>query len=667
VTTPYTDTGKSWVDTPAPTTPVFAQEIKEWDRARKGFLGTGFSVCASRSTMADFLNGNNSLVALTAGTSRFCKIRHEVIWGSRTLKLVYGNFYCSASGTTEVNGPTNLTIRAAVEYAGTRYPVVFDTGNSRSSSSITLAPGGWAIGTAELSTETVPGQPLYSLTLTTPDGVRTMPPAGVTINTWDFAYDMTTPTPGAAGDPITNGAGAPAIGNVNGVIAYHPYAILGPGGGGSIMVVGDSIVAGAGDFVLDQNSSYAGDNGGYVARALIGARFWRAAMYGDNFNAHKASMTKRLTVAASCDKMIISMGTNDIVAGRTLAAIQQDMIDVWFRYADQVRDIVIVTIPPRTTAVGSNWGTGAQTGATGNGAASVFTQIRAWMLDGCPIAVTYNGDGSVVTYTPAAVATTFGNILRCKVYQSPGAQASNPMHPLTAVVDAMTYVLAADGWSWRANTTETTTTDGIHPSSFAHTPMSRIIRNALPALDSTEDPPPPMGAGSLPFPYLGWTYDPAAHDTGATMTLTAGTVYLFEVDVRAGLVSAVDFVVQTLATSTSLTFAAVGVYDKYRNLIATTGDIQTTFETTGFKTATFTVPITVPSGRIYIGMFGIGFALGPRAQTALTAGMLSGGRATPPFRVASADTARATASLPNPASATQVGTTMTQLPWIGVR
>lgn len=666
MTTPYTDAGKSWVDTPSTTTPVFAQEVKEWDSARRGFLGTGYSVCASRTTTADFLNANNALVALTAGTSRFCKIRHEIAFGSRTVKLVYGNWYTSASGTTEVNGPTNITIRAAVEYGGTRYPVVFDTGNSRTSSSIVLAPGGWAIGTCILSTETVPGQPLWTLTLATPDGARTMPPSGVTINTWDFAYDMTTPTPGAAGDPITNGAGAPAIGNVNGVVGFWPMAVLGPGTTGTIMVVGDSIVAGAGDFAFDQNSGYAGDNGGYVARALIGTRFWRAAMFGDNFAAHKLSMGKRLAIAASCDKMIISMGTNDIVAGTALATIQQNMIDTWFRYADQVRDIVIVTIPPRTTAVGSNWGTGAQTGSTGNGAASVFVSIRAWMLDGCPIAVTYNGDGSVVTYAAAAVGTLFGNILRCKVYQSPGAQASSPLHPLTAVVDAMTYILAADGWSWRANTTETTTSDGIHPSSFAHTPMSRIIRNALPALDSTEDPPPPVGAGALPFPWYGWTYDLANSDTGTVMTLTAGTVYLFEVDVRAGTIATVDMITTT-AVAATLTGAWVGIYDKYRNRLAISADVQTTFEgTAGLLSIPMVVPITVPSGRIYVGVVGITTAITIRAQAALPTTFFGTGRGAVPYRSATADTGRTTGTnLPTAASGTQVA--LTQLPWVAVR
>lgn len=670
MTTPFTSRGKDWQDSPSTNSPVYATDIEDWDRARGGFLDTGCSPCASRTSFGDLAQG--AQVALASGNSRFAKMRHEVSFGSRVIKLVYGNFFTQVqAGATETNNADTVVVRAAIEYAGTRYQVTFDVQGNRAATSVTMAPGNWAIGHVELSAETTPGQPIYSLTLATPSGTRMLPPIGVSRTTYDFSYDMATPTAGAAGDPITNGSAAPAIANSANLLVFHPMALLAPGTKSTVFAVGDSIVAGAGDLDLDNNSGFSADYGGYVARGLIGVRFWRAGLYGDRHDLHKASMDKRMAAAAACEKILISLGTNDISAGQTLATIQQNMIDTWRLYREVCDDISAITIPPRTTAVGSNWGTGAQTGATGNGAGSVFVQLRAWMLDGCPIAWTYNTDGSTITFVPAATGTTFGNIIRCKVYQVPGTQSSHPMHPLSAVIDAMTVVMAADGWSWRANTTEPTTTDGIHPSISAHIYMSRLIRNALPALDNSEDPPPPSQAGTLPYPFNGWTMDPATMQvtTANVQALTTGTVFLYEIDLRAGFISTVDLYVRTApVTTTNLTSGWVALYDKYRNRLAISAESATTFQTVGLKSINFTVPTAVPAGRYYIGILNVGTNVAS-IQTAIASGgnWFSLGRTTvPPYRAATADTGRTAATnMPNPVSATQ--TQLQNMPYLTVR
>lgn len=649
----------TWLNDPVGNTPVNKDRLREiengiWAGSDRGFLDTGCSTSATRTTVNDHFNGTvGTLPTIAAGQSRFARIRHEVTGGAQVYKIVYGNWYTqiAAGGASEQSGPSTLNIRAAVEYLGTRYPVTFDE-----ASSVAIPPGGWAIGEVTLGVAATPGIPLYSLTLMSTSGTTAFPYGGTTNATYDFSYTMTTPTPGAAGDPITNGHLAPSAANVS-QFAFWPMAILSNGDDGTVFMVGDSIVAGAGDFALDTNSGNLAEPGGYVARALIGVRAWRAGTYGERHDSMNGAMGRRAQIAAAHRKVLISLGTNDISAGQTYATVVANMISVWEKYRATGAEVTAITIPPRTTAVGNNWGSGAQTGATGNGAGSVFTQIRAWMLDGAPITVTYNGDGSI-TRTAAAVGAGFPLVVRCRIYQAPGEQTNSPLHPLTAIVDAMTAVLATNGWAWRANTTETTTTDGIHPSVSAHTHMSRLVRNAMPALDDTEDPPPPSAAGTLPYPLNGWTFDPATMDSTGQVVLTAGSMYLFEVDLRAGFVSNVDFWVQTLSTAASLTAAYVALFDKYRNRQAITADVQTTFETAGEKSVSFIAPTAVAAGRYYVGFLGVGFALSLRAGIA-QGGLLNAGRLAIPYRSAIAGTGLST--IPTQASATQTAQTQTPL------
>lgn len=653
---------QNWEDDPIGGTPVNEERLENleegvWASSDRGFLDTGCSTSATRTTVNDHFNGTvATLPTITSTQSRFARIRHELTGGALVYKIVYGNWYTqiSGGGATETNGPSTLTIRAAVEYLGVRYQVKFGDDTS-----VAIAPGAWAIGEVTLNVSTTPGLPLYSLTLMSTSGSTSFPYGGTTNATYDFSYTMTTPTPGAAGDPITNGHLAPSIANVA-QQAFWPMAILSNGDDGTVFMLGDSIVAGAGDFSLDTNSGSLNDLGGYVARALIGVRGWRAGTYGDRHDLVAAS-TKRMQIASAHRKVLISLGTNDISAGQTLATIQANMITVWEKLRSTGAEITAITIPPRTTAVGNNWGSGAQTGATGNGAGSVFVQLRAWMMDGAPITVTYNADGSI-TRTAAAVGAGFPLVVRCRIYQAPGEQVNSPLHPLTAIIDAMSAVLAADGWSWRANTTEPTTTDGIHPSVSAHVHMARMVRNAMPALDDTEDPPPPSSAGTLPYPSCSWTFDPATQESAPSIAMTANSMYLFEVDLRAGFVSTVDFWVHTLSTAASLTAAYVALFDKYRNRQAITADVQTTFETTGQKAVTFTAPLALAAGRYYIGFLGVGFALTLRGSMNVGT-MLNLGRSAPPYRAAIAGTGLST--IPSTATATQ--TAQSQIPLLVVR
>lgn len=658
---------QTWVDGAGGGTPIDEDRLRHLElgvfaASQRGFLDTGCGIAATRTTVNDHFNGTvATLPILTAGQSKFAKIRHEITSGDKHYKLVYGNWYSqiSGGGATETNGPTNLTIRAAVEYLGVRYQVKFRVGDDFVTSA-TMAPGAWLIGEVDLNVSAVPGIPLYSLTLATPDGTLRFPYGGTTEATYDYSYTMTTPTPGAAGDPITNGA---ASGGTNAAgQAFWPMGILAPGATGTVFAVGDSIVAGAGDFSLDTNSGSLNDLGGYVARGIVGVRAWRAGVYGDRHDLMVPS-TKRLAMAASCEKVLIALGSNDIAAGQSLATIQTNMISVWTAMRATGAEVSAITISPRTTAVGNNWGSGAQTGATGNGAGSVFVQLRAWMLDGCPLAVTYAGDGSI-TFVPAAIGAGFPLVVRCRIYQAPGEQNAHPMHPLNAVIDAMTVVLAADGWSWRANTSEPTTTDGIHPSVSAHINMSKLVRNAMPVLDSSEEPPPPSQAGTLPFPLLGWSYDSATTDSSSTFTMTAGSIYLVEVDLRAGFVQTIDFVTTTAATAATMTAAYVGIYDKYRTRLALSADVQTTFEnvTLGIKSVSMIAPVGVAAGRYYVAFLGVG--QGPIIRGSLsTTGIFNLGRTAPPYRTAIAGTAQAT--LPTTATGTQ--TVQSQVPWVSVR
>ncbi len=167
-------------------------------------------------------------------------------------------------------------------------------------------------------------------------------------------------------------------------------------------------------------------------------------------------------------------------------------------------------------------------------------------------------------------------------------------------------------------------------------------------------------AGNVQRPFTGWTADPANASGSNSLTLTPGTVYVMEAEVKAGRVSTIDFSLS--AGGSGITGGYIGLYDLDRSRLGTSSNVSGAFAASGTKSVNLSTPVAVSDGKYYIAFLVVGSS-GPSIQSSADLGIANLGRSIAPYRSATADTGQS--SLPASLSSTQ--TAIGQLPFAVMR
>jgi lysophospholipase L1-like esterase len=227
-----------------------------------------------------------------------------------------------------------------------------------------------------------------------------------------------------------------------------PLALIGRTGEKPVAILSDSIGEGLGD------ASDIADHVGMLARLLGPALpYINLSQSGDRLELILQSNSKRFAVLGYARSLVLGLGVNDISAGRSLPAIQADMIALWTEAKKHLQPdgrVVQTTLTPSCTSTDSFATLANQTAAANFSTSGSGTreQLNDWLRDGAPIV-----DGTAAPIgTPAAI------------------RAGTTAHPLHGVLDMADAVESArNSGRWRVDGTAFKwTIDGLHPSSFAH-------------------------------------------------------------------------------------------------------------------------------------------------------------------------------------------------------
>ncbi|WP_108396368.1 SGNH/GDSL hydrolase family protein [Devosia submarina] len=227
-----------------------------------------------------------------------------------------------------------------------------------------------------------------------------------------------------------------------------PLALIGRTAQKPVAILSDSIGEGVGD-VADTT-----DHVGMLAR-LLGPTlpYINLSQSGDRLELLRQSHSKRFAVLGYARSLVLGLGVNDVGAGRTLPAIQTDMIALWAQAKQHLPPdgrIIQTTLTPSCTSTDSFATIANQTAAPNFSTSGDGTreQLNDWLRDGAPL------QGSVPALTGTQTAIRAGT-------------ASHPLHGVLDMADAVES--ARNSGRWRVDGSAFKwTIDGLHPSSFAH-------------------------------------------------------------------------------------------------------------------------------------------------------------------------------------------------------
>jgi len=368
--------------------------------------------------------GNLFTAQSTSATMVTSHTKHIAVHGAHNVRLVYANHY----GTAEVLNDANLAVKASVELAwagGTRYPVYF-----RGARSATVEPGGLLI-SDPLGIDIAPGTAFGVYTGVTPAGGGNYL-RGRSTRSADGEGVYT------AGDRVDSTAVS-----ASNTTCYSPVAILGvpTNVGPSIAIFGDSIIAGSGDTTVT-------DRG--WARIAIGSTYphltlCKSSEKFENFMG--ASRQRRGVIASGCTHAVCHYGANDL--STALATLKTNALDVWKSLADRGIKVFQATLIPNTTST-DTWQTVANQTVTANEANRLA--INAWFRDAS---------------ASGAIAQSGGDLSGIiEVANTVEVNASN--------------VLTQNGGFWIVDgSANYPTTDGVHPSTAAHTLMAAALDTSI--------------------------------------------------------------------------------------------------------------------------------------------------------------------------------------------
>ncbi|MBK6874018.1 MAG: SGNH/GDSL hydrolase family protein [Kineosporiaceae bacterium] len=380
--------------------------------------------------------GSTSGVQTAGVTSR---LRHQITIDSHGLRLWFGNWQNPES--TPAPGP--ITIKAALEIAGTVYPVWFN-----GSRTVTL-DGLAAIASDPLPVDVPKGTFVYSRTYVTGAG-------GFTPN-YSTAGAGTNNGGQVSGDSVDSGTIADSyvftLGpmNITGTVSAADFAK-------SVWRIGDSIAAGTGDNSGNFEISGSGPTqfGGFMSRAMNGGFGNLGICYGSDsaWKFISNGLHHRLKAAGVAKYALDNYGTNDCADGRTALQIEADLVTLWRMLRARGVTPYRCTMSPRSTST-DGWVT--TTNQTSRADDAPRRAVNAWVRDGAPISST--------TLAPLSIGAT-GSVLRM-------GDASHPCAGYFEVAD--TVESARDSGIWKANMTA----DGVHPNAAAHTLMATAINTSL--------------------------------------------------------------------------------------------------------------------------------------------------------------------------------------------
>lgn len=360
---------------------------------------------------------------LSNGTDMGANSKKRIIASQRVTDLTvkFGNFY--ALSGVETLGPNNITVRCAVFYNGTYYPLRF-----RGSRDVVIEPGA-LVETDSCGIDIPAGAVYYIMTYITVAsagmkwGLNTLFSRGGAFGEEYVA--STSPT------DLTTTGGFTASGSL---IGYGPVQVLCRNTNSKpyVAVIGDSITDGSGDTTTADGS--AGSERGWIVRALI-PNFPLQVLSQPGGQASQFTfnqMGHRMSLIGDAEVAIVGYGTNDLTANKTFVQLQAALQYIYDYCAARGMRVFAATIPPFVTSTDGYLTLANQTIAYTSPQETIRKQINDWMRT-----------------LPA---------------------------PLTGYFEAADAVESArDSGKWRVDLGGSATFDGKHPSSLGYAAMQATL------------------------------------------------------------------------------------------------------------------------------------------------------------------------------------------------
>ena len=297
------------------------------------------------------------------------RVRHRLTTEQavRRIRFVYSNWSVSASGSVgEVDGPSALTYRAALEFDGEIHRMTFNGGAPEA-----VCPPGADATTDPLEIVLPAGAAFFSRTFYS-GGTGVFARPLPIYREWGEYIEITT-----GGDKTLATADLPRF---NTTAGYGPSAILGevdrkqP----AIAIVGDSIANGnsGGD-----NPEGPVENLGYIARA-IGDRygFIRLTNPSDSLFSFTVDNQRRMRLLdGRVTHAICEHGINDAAVGRPFEQMRAKYLEQWSDLVSHGIKVFQCTLTPRTDSSDGHATLAGQVPVRGCGPGGVREQVNEWI------------------------------------------------------------------------------------------------------------------------------------------------------------------------------------------------------------------------------------------------------------------------------------------------
>lgn len=467
----------------------------------------------------------DSYATLTVATSR---TRHKVLTRTRSLSLVFSGFKSMSvfAVPTELGMGSNYELKVAIApiSSGTteeaRIPLWFNNGAHRR---VVVRSGSWVV-TDPIEYDFEPGKEFYVYTWTNRLASSGYSDSfGVGLLASNEAY-----FPRAVGsrvfgsgwgtdegcqfsnstgiDPFTFDkvdSGTLSLNHYN--IVSGPCAILGiPNVGAdyrSIALIGDSILAGAGDL---SSSRFPWSGSGYGATALAGVPTWQQSIGGNGVqylvDGYAYNWVNRRRWANHCNTAFVALGTNDLASGRSVAEVKADLLKLYRVLRDGgMSRIYVGTLLPRAASTDA-WITTANQSEIVAGFGAKAAELNRWLrnrADGVVDGIVELADAvesgrdsglwkpSVVdvdTTSTAGSTTTTINVGTTLVSSAHigkllliGTAARQINANTTTSVTVSTAFSGAPTDGTQVRIVDAYTLDGVHPAGLGHAALAEVV------------------------------------------------------------------------------------------------------------------------------------------------------------------------------------------------
>lgn len=388
---------------------------------------------------------NCRLVNAKAGTNKGISVRnhHRARGAISEIAMVLPNWYVERSASKfEYPNNAGMVCAASVEYPAGVFQRLFFNGSVRE-----LIAGGNYVVSAFLP-------------IAIPDNAEFWTNIWISAATTIVFFNGSTAQVAANGEKgtvattdVTDFTMASHTGSAQ-TYGLWPLALIGRTSARPAIILSDSIGEGLGD------TSDITDHVGMLAR-LLGptSAYINLSQSGDRLELLAQSDSKRLALLAYGRNVVCGLCVNDIGAGRSLAQIKSDMVNLWVRARTQLPlggRVFQTTITPSCTSTDNFASLAGQAAAPNFSLSGTGTreQLNDWLRDGAPLV----GGAPAAATTPAAL------------------RAGSASHPLHAVLDMADAVESSrNSGKWKVDGTASKwTVDGIHPSNHGHIQAATI-------------------------------------------------------------------------------------------------------------------------------------------------------------------------------------------------